>query len=155
MIGRVGKESPKTQKFIYPGSKFNKKKYLAYLWKRIREKSTVWRVNNLAGKKKKVQRVCLPETNKQKILHKQKAKERNFFKLKIPFPTLPIITLLMVLPFVANPKNNSCMHRVPMFQVVLQGSDDIASRAIELLKETFTSLGPKLRATQVTTCSMT
>jgi len=32
---------------------------------------------------------------------------------------------------------------------VLQGSDDIASRAIELLKETFTSLGPKLRATQV------
>ena len=35
------------------------------------------------------------------------------------------------------------------FQVVLQGSDDIASRAIELLKETFTSLGPKLRASQV------
>ena len=34
-------------------------------------------------------------------------------------------------------------------QVVLQGSDDIASRAIELLKETFTSLGPKLRANQV------
>ena len=32
---------------------------------------------------------------------------------------------------------------------MLQGSDDIASRAIELLKETFTSLGPKLRATQV------
>lgn len=36
-----------------------------------------------------------------------------------------------------------------LWQVVLQGSDDIASRAIELLKETFTSLGPKLRATQV------
>ena len=34
-------------------------------------------------------------------------------------------------------------------QVVLQGSDDIASRAIELLKETFTSLGPKLRENQV------
>ncbi|XP_078379070.1 ubiquitin carboxyl-terminal hydrolase 9X-like isoform X2 [Oculina patagonica] len=36
-----------------------------------------------------------------------------------------------------------------LWQVVLQGSDDIASRAIELLKETFTSLGPKLRASQV------
>ncbi|XP_068731970.1 ubiquitin carboxyl-terminal hydrolase 9X-like isoform X1 [Montipora capricornis] len=36
-----------------------------------------------------------------------------------------------------------------LWQVVLQGSDDIASRAIELLKETFTSLGPKLRENQV------
>lgn len=36
-----------------------------------------------------------------------------------------------------------------LWQVVLQGSDDIAGHAIELLKETFTSLGPKLRATQV------
>ena len=43
----------------------------------------------------------------------------------------------------------TCNPCITNFQVVLQGSDDIASRAIELLKETFTSLGPKLRASQV------
>ena len=43
----------------------------------------------------------------------------------------------------------TCKSCIVNFQVVLQGSDDIASRAIELLKETFTSLGPKLRASQV------
>ena len=43
----------------------------------------------------------------------------------------------------------TCKSCILNFQVVLQGSDDIASRAIELLKETFTSLGPKLRASQV------
>ena len=35
------------------------------------------------------------------------------------------------------------------FQVVLQGSDEIAARAIELIKETYTNLGPRLRASQV------
>lgn len=35
------------------------------------------------------------------------------------------------------------------WQVVIQGSDDIASRAIDLLKEIYTNLGPKLQANQV------
>lgn len=34
-------------------------------------------------------------------------------------------------------------------QVVIQGSDDIASRAIDLLKEIYTNLGPKLQVNQV------
>lgn len=32
---------------------------------------------------------------------------------------------------------------------MIQGSDDIASRAIDLLKEIYTNLGPKLQANQV------
>lgn len=36
-----------------------------------------------------------------------------------------------------------------VFQVVIQGSDDIASRAIDLLKEIYTNLGPKLQVNQV------
>lgn len=36
-------------------------------------------------------------------------------------------------------------------QVVIQGSDDIASRAIDLLKEIYTNLGPKLQVNQVHT----
>lgn len=35
-------------------------------------------------------------------------------------------------------------------QVVIQGSDDIATRAIDLLKEIYTNLGPKLQVNQVT-----
>ena len=34
-------------------------------------------------------------------------------------------------------------------QVVIQGSDDIANRAIDLLKEIYTNLGPKLQVNQV------
>lgn len=37
----------------------------------------------------------------------------------------------------------------PLSQVVIQGSDDIASRAIDLLKEIYTNLGPKLQVNQV------
>lgn len=33
--------------------------------------------------------------------------------------------------------------------MVIQGSDDIASRAIDLLKEIYTNLGPKLQVNQV------
>ena len=33
--------------------------------------------------------------------------------------------------------------------MVLCGSEDIAGRAIELLRETFTNLGPRLQANQV------
>ncbi|KAI5621212.1 putative ubiquitin carboxyl-terminal hydrolase FAF-X isoform X1, partial [Silurus asotus] len=36
-----------------------------------------------------------------------------------------------------------------LWRVVIQGSDDIANRAIDLLKEIYTNLGPKLQATQV------
>ncbi|XP_076857711.1 ubiquitin carboxyl-terminal hydrolase 9X isoform X8 [Brachyhypopomus gauderio] len=36
-----------------------------------------------------------------------------------------------------------------LWRVVIQGSDDIASRAIDLLKEIYTNLGPKLQANQV------
>lgn len=36
-----------------------------------------------------------------------------------------------------------------LFQVVLQGTDEIAARAVELIKETYTNLGPRLRASQV------
>lgn len=36
-----------------------------------------------------------------------------------------------------------------LWKVVLNGSDEVSSRAIELLKETFTNLGPKLQASQV------
>lgn len=36
-----------------------------------------------------------------------------------------------------------------LHQVVIQGSDDIASRAIDLLKEIYTNLGPKLQVNQV------
>lgn len=36
-----------------------------------------------------------------------------------------------------------------LIQVVIQGSDDIASRAIDLLKEIYTNLGPKLQVNQV------
>lgn len=39
-------------------------------------------------------------------------------------------------------------------QVVIQGSDDIASRAIDLLKEIYTNLGPKLQVNQVLHCSV-
>lgn len=35
------------------------------------------------------------------------------------------------------------------YQVVIQGTDDIASRAIDLLKEIYTNLGPKLQVNQV------
>ncbi|XP_028290960.1 ubiquitin carboxyl-terminal hydrolase 9X isoform X4 [Gouania willdenowi] len=36
-----------------------------------------------------------------------------------------------------------------LWRVVIQGSDDIASRAIDLLKEIYTNLGPKLQVNQV------
>jgi ubiquitin carboxyl-terminal hydrolase 9/24 len=36
-----------------------------------------------------------------------------------------------------------------LWKVVLNGSDEVSSRAIELLKETYTKLGPKLQANQV------
>ncbi|KAK1797550.1 hypothetical protein P4O66_000844 [Electrophorus voltai] len=36
-----------------------------------------------------------------------------------------------------------------LWRVVIQGSDDIACRAIDLLKEIYTNLGPKLQANQV------
>ncbi|XP_060785791.1 probable ubiquitin carboxyl-terminal hydrolase FAF-X isoform X3 [Neoarius graeffei] len=36
-----------------------------------------------------------------------------------------------------------------LWRVVIQGSDDIANRAIDLLKEIYTNLGPKLQANQV------
>lgn len=36
-----------------------------------------------------------------------------------------------------------------LWRVVMQGSDDIASRAIDLLKEIYTNLGPKLQVNQV------
>ncbi|XP_062303511.1 probable ubiquitin carboxyl-terminal hydrolase FAF-X isoform X2 [Osmerus eperlanus] len=36
-----------------------------------------------------------------------------------------------------------------LWKVVIQGSDDIASRAIDLLKEIYTNLGPKLQVNQV------
>ncbi|XP_067231011.1 ubiquitin carboxyl-terminal hydrolase 9X-like isoform X4 [Chanodichthys erythropterus] len=36
-----------------------------------------------------------------------------------------------------------------LWRVVIQGSDDIATRAIDLLKEIYTNLGPKLQANQV------
>lgn len=34
-------------------------------------------------------------------------------------------------------------------QVVIQSNDDIASRAIDLLKEIYTNLGPRLQVNQV------
>lgn len=34
-------------------------------------------------------------------------------------------------------------------QVVIQGNDDIANRAIDLLKEIYTNLGPRLQVNQV------
>jgi hypothetical protein len=36
-----------------------------------------------------------------------------------------------------------------IWRLVLCSSDDVASKAIELLKETFTNLGPRLQASQV------
>jgi len=36
-----------------------------------------------------------------------------------------------------------------IWRLVLCSSDDIATKAIELLKETFTNLGPRLQASQV------
>lgn len=36
-----------------------------------------------------------------------------------------------------------------LWRVVLNGADDVASRAIELLKETYTNLGPRLASSQV------
>lgn len=36
-----------------------------------------------------------------------------------------------------------------LFQVVLCSSEDVANRAIELLKETYTNLGPRLQANQM------
>ncbi|KAK5600228.1 putative ubiquitin carboxyl-terminal hydrolase FAF-X [Crenichthys baileyi] len=43
-----------------------------------------------------------------------------------------------------------CVTVSPRFKkVVIQGSDDIASRAIDLLKEIYTNLGPKLQVNQV------
>ena len=94
-----------------------KKKYPAYLWKRIREKSTVWIVNNF-GWIKILQSVSPAKSKKKKNRSQAVGQRKKLFKLKIatPTPSLPpIITLLMVLPFVAYPKNNSCTYSVPMF----------------------------------------
>lgn len=43
---------------------------------------------------------------------------------------------------------------LPQLQVVIQGSDDIACRAIDLLKEIYTNLGPKLQVNQVSWASV-
>ena len=60
-----------------------------------------------------------------------------------------LITDLYYLAY-SNIQQFLCFFQDYIWRLVLCSSDDIATKAIELLKETFTNLGPRLQASQVT-----